>query len=113
MSDAIRKIDHPRTLRRELEKAEGPVAAVFHAEWCPYCRRFMPTFAKLAEEYGDPIRFVSIDVDDAPDLEEAYDIGKIPTVLLLEDGEILERWVNEQDAETYRGRLESAVAEAR
>ncbi|MFW6062166.1 MAG: thioredoxin family protein [Planctomycetota bacterium] len=108
MSDQVIDIADRTHWRQTALEADQPVAAAFWANWCPFCRRFMPTFGQLAQEFSGAIRFVSVDIDRLPALEDAWRIRKIPTVLLLEAGQERKRWVNEQNPAAY-GREFAAV----
>ena len=77
----------------ELESSSKPVLVDFWAEWCPPCRMLAPTFEKLAANYGDQIVFAKVNVDELPEVAGQYGIRSIPTLLLLRDGEILEKLV--------------------
>lgn len=96
---------------RAVLQTSMPVAAVFHATWCPHCRKFLPTFETLADEFAEHLRFVTVDVDKAPDLEAEYKIGKIPSVLLFQHGRETNRWVNEQDIAPYRRAIAALIPE--
>ncbi len=63
--------------------------ALFFAPWCPFCREFLPTFEKY--QMANPNPCMKIDVDDAPDLCERYDIQCYPTVILFAKGRIVRR----------------------
>ncbi len=59
----------------------------FSAVWCPPCRKMKPIFEKIAKQYGDKINFISIDVDEYPEIANKYQIQSIPTFVFLdEDG---------------------------
>jgi thiol-disulfide isomerase/thioredoxin len=85
-----------------LVQADNPSAVMFYADWCPDCRRFKPTFATLADEYGKRISFLAVDVARLPELEQRYDIGMIPTVLLFQGGKLSRTWEFVEDIEAYR-----------
>ena len=61
----------------------------FYATWCGPCKRVMPGFLAMAEEYKD-IFFVKVDVDEADDLSEEYGIAATPTFIFVKSGETLE-----------------------
>ncbi len=90
---------------RNVIRAKTPAAVVFYATWCPHCKRFLPTFHTLAEEFAEYIRFAMVDVDRLPELESKHKIGKIPSVLVFHHGKEIQRWVNEQELEVYRRAL--------
>lgn len=66
-----------------------PMIVDFSATWCPPCRQLKPIFEKLAEEFRGRITFVTIDVDENPELAQAYSVTNIPMMVFLnKDGQI-------------------------
>jgi len=56
------------------------------APWCGPCRRFMPSFERIAGEHaasGSPIAFARVNVDDNPVTAAAMAVHSIPTVILF------------------------------
>jgi thioredoxin 1 len=71
---------------RVLREAGVPVLVDFFATWCGPCAWIIPTIETLAERYGERLRVVKVDVDEAPGLAERYRIASVPMVLLFEGG---------------------------
>jgi thiol-disulfide isomerase/thioredoxin len=65
------------------------VCALFYASWCPYSRRFLPEFDRVARRNEN--EFSSVKVDDLNDLCDEYDVNVYPTVIFFERGNILAR----------------------
>ena len=68
-------------------KSNKPVVAVFYADWCGYCLRFMPKFQSYYKLYKDKFDFVMIDVEGNADrriLSEEVGITGYPTVYILD-----------------------------
>lgn len=49
----------------EAIKADKPFVALFYADWCTYCKKFMPKYNILSQLYKDQYNFVMVNVDDA------------------------------------------------
>lgn len=74
----------------EVLNAELPVLADFNADWCGPCRMLRPILDEIAEE-NDKVKVVSINIDDAEELAEKYDVVSIPCVVLIKNGEEVDR----------------------
>jgi thioredoxin 1 len=57
---------------------------MFSASWCMPCQRTKPVFVSVRQELTD-IQMEIIDVDEAKNLSEQYDIRAVPTFVLLKD----------------------------
>lgn len=67
-------------------KADKPFIALFYADWCTYCKRFMPKYKILSEIYGNKYNFVMINVEN-PLYEKVvkdYAIGGFPTIYIID-----------------------------
>jgi thioredoxin 1 len=62
----------------------------FGASWCAPCKVVETTINKVKSEFQS-INFVSIDVDDNPELAKEYKIRRVPTVICFRDGEEINR----------------------
>ena len=78
---------------QEVESSSKPVLVDFWAEWCPPCRMLAPAFEKLAENYGHQIRFAKVNVDELPDIANKFSIRSIPTLILMQGGNVVETLV--------------------
>ena len=68
--------------------ASGVVVVEFKARWCGGCTRFASTYARLVDELQSTYLCVA-DVDDAPELAEAYGATQLPLFVIFRDGK---RW---------------------
>ena len=60
----------------------------FTADWCQACQQDKP---KLADLRARGIEVVEIDYDARPDLVRKYRVRRLPTYIVLQDGEEVER----------------------
>ena len=70
---------------------DKPVFVDFYATWCGPCRMVSPLIDQLSEEYGDRITFVKVDVDDEPGIARRFGVMSIPSLILIQDGEIVDQ----------------------
>ena len=68
-----------------------PVLVDFWAEWCGPCKMVAPIVKQIAEEYDGRLRVVKVDADANPELITQYGVMGIPTLLLMKDGEAVDR----------------------
>lgn len=80
------------TFEEEVLRSEKTVIADFNANWCGPCKMLAPVLEEVSEEMGET-KFVSINVDDAADLAENYDIVSIPCLIVFKGGEEIDRSV--------------------
>ncbi len=65
-----------------------PVVIDFHALWCGPCKVQSPVLKEIANELGDRIRVIKIDVDQNRGIASRYNIQSVPTLMVFKNGEI-------------------------
>lgn len=73
---------------RKVLNSEQPVLLDFHAAWCGPCKRLAPVLQEIAEEHPG-IHIGKIDVDEQPQLAQAFQAAAIPMLVLVADGKPL------------------------
>ncbi len=68
--------------------SDKPVVVDFWAEWCAPCKQVAPHFAELAEEMGDKIKVVKLNVDDSPLIAGRFGVRGMPTFMIFQDGKV-------------------------
>lgn len=77
------------TFEGEVLKSETPVLVDFWAEWCAPCRAIAPIVKELANQYGDKLKVVKINIDESQQTPSNYGIRSIPTVLVFKNGKVV------------------------
>ncbi len=75
------------TFEAEVLQAEGYVLCDFFGDGCVPCEALMPHIHKLAETYGDRMKFVSINTSKARRLAIGQKVLGLPTIVLYKGGE--------------------------
>lgn len=65
-----------------------PVIVDFHALWCGPCKTQSPILKQVADELGERVRVIKIDVDQNQSLASRYQIQSVPTLMIFKNGEI-------------------------
>ncbi|MGO8838471.1 MAG: thioredoxin [Limisphaerales bacterium] len=91
----------------EVIQSPSPVVADFYATWCGPCKRLSPMLDELAGTLTDKIKFVKINVDEAPRLAQRFNIQGIPTLLFFKHGKIVDSLVGLPPADKLETHLDS------
>ena len=70
--------------------ASGKVLLDFWATWCGPCQMIAPHVEEVAQERED-ILVGKIDVDKDPELAVKFGIASIPTLLVMENGQVINK----------------------
>ena len=76
----------------EVLQSEKTVLIDFYADWCGPCKMQSPVIDKIAEERQD-IKVGKINVDENQDLASRYGIMSIPTLIIIKNGEVLDKFI--------------------
>lgn len=68
----------------------------FFATWCGPCKAFAPTLDAVARAYEGRVDVVKVDVDAEPELARQFRVMSIPTLVLMENGQVKEKRVGVQ-----------------
>ena len=82
----------------------------FEAEWCGPCKALTPVMDKLMPDYSD-ITYTIIDIDEDKTNNDGAEITKygvrsVPTVILLKDGEVVDKFVGMKSEKDIKDFLE-------
>ena len=72
----------------EVMDSEKKVLLDFWAPWCGPCRTVVPMVEEIAKERPD-IKVGKINVDENPELATRFRIMSIPTLVVMENGKIV------------------------
>lgn len=76
----------------EVLNSEKTVLIDFYADWCGPCKMLSSTVEQFASENED-IKVVKINVDDEQDLAIEYGVMSIPTLVVIKNGQEVNRSV--------------------
>jgi thioredoxin 1 len=75
----------------DVLKSDKPVIVDYWAEWCGPCRMVAPVLEEIAQEHGDKINVVKLNIDENPEVSQRYGILQIPTMSVFSGGEVVKQ----------------------
>lgn len=73
----------------EVMETEKVVVIDFWATWCGPCKMMAPVIEEVAKDYTD-VKVCKVNVDEEPELSNAFKIVSIPTIVVIKNGEIID-----------------------
>ena len=96
----------------DVLQADKPVLVDFWAEWCGPCRMIAPALEELADELGEKVNIVKLDIDENPDAPTKYGVRGIPTMILFKNGQPAATKVGAEPKSRIQAWLEGALQSA-
>lgn len=84
------------------EQAGQPVIVDMWATWCGPCRMVSPVLEQLATERAGQVKLVKVDVDQSPALSQRFAVQAVPTLLILDKGQVIARQAGAAPVEVLR-----------
>ncbi len=79
----------PKPSFQDLINGDQPVLVDFYADWCGPCKMMAPELEKFANEMGEKLKVIKIDVDKHQALAQKYRVQGVPTLILFRNGQNL------------------------
>ncbi len=94
----------------ENEAKKSAVAVVdFSATWCGPCQMLAPVLESVSESMSDRADFFAVDIDEVPDLADAYNVQSVPCLILMKNGELVDQSIGFRPQPAIESWIESKL----
>lgn len=107
MSNAAAVTDGDFT--KEVIESSVPVVVDFWATWCGPCQAMGPVIDAIAGEYQGKVKVLKLNVDENQATPAKYGVRGIPTLILFNKGEVVDRIVGAQPKANVENMLKKVV----
>ena len=97
------------TFDQDVMRSPIPVVVDFWAPWCGPCRMVAPTLEKLAREWNGKVKIAKVNVDENPMIAGRFGVTGIPTMMVVRNGQIADRWSGALPEAPMRTRLSTVL----
>jgi thioredoxin 1 len=100
-----------RDFGREVLKCKLPVFACFTAKWCHSCYPTCLFADELVKDYEGSVKFVRVDTEGSPEIAKRYHVIAVPTILLFQNSQPVNRLLGFQELRSLKALLNSVTVD--
>ena len=109
MADTVSEVTDSN-FQAEVIESEVPVLVDFWAPWCGPCRMVAPVVEEIAEERGEQLKVVKLNIDENQNTAMQFNVLSIPTLMVFRNGEVAKTVVGAYPKRKLEAELEPALA---
>ena len=108
MADTVADVTDSN-FQAEVIESGVPVLVDFWAPWCGPCRMVAPVVEEIAEERGEQIKVVKLNIDENQNTAIQFNVLSIPTLMVFRNGEVAKTIVGAYPKRKLEAELEPAL----
>ncbi|XP_039483046.1 thioredoxin, mitochondrial [Drosophila santomea] len=102
-------VETRKDFEQRVINSDRPVVVDFHASWCCPCKALAPRLENVVSEQEGRVRLARVDIDEHGELALDYNVGSVPSLVVISNGKVVNRMVGLQTSEYLRKWLHKAV----
>jgi thioredoxin 1 len=99
-----------QNFEEEILQSDRPAIVDFWAEWCAPCRAISPIIGELADQYGEQVKIVKMNIDENPNTPSKYGVRAIPTILAFSGGQVVDQVTGARPRASFEEMVKKLVA---
>ena len=99
-----------QNFQEEAIESDNVIVVDFWAEWCGPCKMIGPIIDELSDEYTGKAKIGKVNVDQNSDISMKYGIRSIPTILIMKDGEVVDKQVGVTTKEKLKSKIDAHLS---
>ena len=93
----------------EVLQAQGTVLVDFYADWCGPCKMMAPLVERMAEKYEVQIKIGKLNVEEAMEISDRYQVRNIPTFIFFQNGKPVDTHIGGMSAAELEEKIKAYI----